>query len=57
MLYKYKNLLFLFLFFQITTLHAQQVYERNNLEINNFLTTMSQKGYLEWNDLIYPITK
>ena len=57
MLYKYKNLLFLFLFFQITTLRAQQVYERNNLEINNFLTTMSQKGYLEWNDLIYPITK
>ncbi len=57
MLQKYKNLLFLFIFLQITSLHAQQVYERNDLEINYFLSSMSQKGYIEWDDLIYPITK
>jgi hypothetical protein len=47
-------LLFLSLF---NTTKAQQVYERNNLEVHQFLATMSQKGYIEWNDLIYPITK
>ena len=57
MLYKYKILLLLLVWLQITNLHAQQVYERDDLEINYFLSSMSQKGYLEWNDLIYPITK
>ena len=37
--------------------YAQQVYERNNLEVNYFLSSMSQKGYIEWNDLILPVTK
>ena len=41
----------------INTIKAQQVYERNSLEVHQFLATMSQKGYIEWNDLIYPITK
>jgi hypothetical protein len=47
-------ILFLSLF---NTIKAQQVYERNSLEVHQFLATMSQKGYIEWNDLIYPITK
>ena len=41
----------------LNTIHGQQVYERNTLEVHQFLATMSQKGYIEWNDLIYPITK
>ena len=41
----------------LNTIQAQQVYERNSLEVHQFLATMSQKGYIEWNDLIYPITK
>ena len=49
-------LILLFLF-TINTINGQQVYERNSVEVHQFLATMSQKGYIEWNDLIYPITK
>lgn len=49
-------LAFLFYFF-LNPIQGQLVYERNSLEVNQFLATMSQKGYIEWNDLIYPITK
>ena len=41
----------------LNTIQGQQVYERNTLEVHQFLATMSQKGYIEWNDLIFPITK
>lgn len=51
---QYLLFLSLFLFNQANT---QEVYERNNLEINYFLSSMSQKGYIEWNDLILPNTK
>ena len=53
-----KKILPILLFlFSINIIHGQQVYERNSLEVHQFLATMSQKGYIEWNDLIYPITK
>ena len=52
-----KILSILIFLFSINTIHGQQVYERNSLEVHQFLATMSQKGYIEWNDLIYPITK
>jgi hypothetical protein len=53
------NYSFLLFFFLLITSHiqAQHVYERNALEVNQFLVTMSQKGFLEWNDLITPNTK
>lgn len=58
MLHKYKiYFLFFFSFIFNISLQGQQVYERNSLEIYSFLSTMSQKGFIEWNDLIYPITK
>jgi hypothetical protein len=52
-----KILPILLLLFSINALQGQQVYERNTLEVHQFLATMSQKGYIEWNDLISPITK
>ena len=52
-----KILSILIFFFSINALQGQQVYERNSLEVHQFLATMSQKGYIEWNDLIFPITK
>ena len=36
---------------------ANRIGRENSLEVHQFLATMSQKGYIEWNDLIYPITK
>lgn len=50
-------LIFIICFFSFNKINAQEVYERNALEINQFLSTMSQKGYLEWNDLMTPNTK
>ena len=44
-------------FITFNKLNAQEVYERNTTEVNLFLTTMSQKGYIEWNDLMLPNTK
>jgi len=53
-----KKIIFALLFLcLLNTIQGQQVYERNSLEVHQFLATMSQKGYIEWNDLIYPITK
>ena len=53
-----KKILVALLFLSLlNTIQGQQVYERNSLEVHQFLATMSQKGYIEWNDLIYPITK
>ena len=53
-----KKILIIFLFlFAILRINAQQVYERNTNQVFNFLSSMSQKGYIEWDDLIYPITK
>ena len=53
-----KKILPILLFlFAINTIKGQQVYERNSLEVHQFLATMSQKGYIEWNDLISPIKK
>ena len=51
--------IFIYIIFFITfnKLNAQEVYERNTIEVNLFLTTMSQKGYIEWNDLMQPNTK
>lgn len=37
--------------------NAQYVYERNNVEVYQFLATMSQKGYIDWHDLITPMPK
>lgn len=48
--------LFFLLFFYIHV-QGQHVYERNSLEVHQFLATMSQKGYIEWFDLISPVTK
>ncbi len=53
---KYFLIIFIFIFFN-NHIKAQLVYERNGLEIHQFLATMSQKGYIEWNDLITPIPK
>lgn len=53
-----KKILIALLFLSLlNTIQGQQVYERNSLEVHQFLATMSQKGYIEWNDLIYPISK
>jgi len=50
-------LLILLILCSVQRINAQQVYERNSNQVFNFLSTMSQKGYIEWDDLIYPITK
>ncbi|MES2372532.1 MAG: hypothetical protein V4557_08130 [Bacteroidota bacterium] len=49
-------LLFLFIFF-CTSIFSQVVYERHTNEVYNFLSRLSQKGIIVFNDLIRPISK
>ena len=46
-----------FILLSISQITAQVVYERYDNEVHSFLGTMSQKGIIEWNDLIFPISK
>ena len=54
---KYLQVCILFLLFSVNFVAAQPVYERHTHEVYSFLARMAQKGLLEWNDNIKPITK
>jgi len=54
---KYLQFCILFLLFAVKFVAAQPVYERHTHEVYSFLARMAQKGLLEWNDNIKPITK
>jgi hypothetical protein len=52
-----KYLIYIIFLLAFNKINAQEVYERNSLEVYQFLSSMSQKGYIEWNDLITPASK
>ncbi len=51
-----KQLLLLFLLIPIIGF-SQTVYERHTNQVYAYLSIMAQKGYLEWNDLVTPLSK
>ena len=54
-----KSLLFTFIFFIgfLSKLAAQEVYENQNAEIYNYLSRMAQKGIIDFEDHIRPLTR
>lgn len=52
-----KFILYLSLFLMPVLGKAQAIFERHTNEVYSFLSTMSQKGHIEWNDLVTPLPK
>lgn len=53
---KYSSFFIVFAFIQVTLL-AQPVYERHTYEVYNYLYRLAQKGIVEFNDNIRPLSK
>lgn len=53
---KYSSLFIVFAFIQVTLL-AQPVYERHTYEVYNYLYRLAQKGIVEFNDNVRPLSK
>jgi hypothetical protein len=54
---RHRSLFVLLLLFSCTSVFSQVVYERHTNEVYNFLSRLSQKGIIVFNDLIRPISK
>lgn len=54
---KHSFLLWLFLLVASLPLCAQEVYENDKAEVYNYLARMAQKGLIEFNDNVRPLTK
>lgn len=54
---RHRSLLLFLLIFSCSTVFSQVVYERHTNEVYNFLSRLSQKGVIVFNDLIRPISK
>ena len=54
---KNKLLIICFLLSSIAPLYAQEVYENHKSEIYNYIGRMAQKGFVDFEDHIRPLTK
>jgi hypothetical protein len=55
-----RNKIFLFLTFffcSIENINAQNIFENNQAEVYNYLSRISQKGFINFNDLIQPVSR